>query len=643
LSNVVEGKAGIGLVLKNSPGNYTNAVYPIYTPGLINPSNKDYRLAWLAQNSGEYELKQTTDGGNTWTSLSGGNSSTNLLYWNYAGNKGESSAMASLVFGELNSPYVFIDNPIAIQGGDNSRLGIRPVNVSGQLNWEACDSYGNWAPISSSTVADDYLTVHGESLEAKYVGATSGKAYSGDNIKTYRLSPKNDTAVIYALQTFLAASGLHGNVDYLSSEAARTVMTLVEGATQASTPSILWTTNDGKGFRKWEPWKEDGSSSASGSTDSKLQIKSGENSDKKTFIVETSPTFSSTVMSLQLYSSKSKTSQLYALAAPWFASSNSTNYGMRIVPDSDLSSMIELTTNGGSSWNKLPWPATSEGSSGSSAGVYELAILDSGYDSGSQMLPLVNAQRLTDGTNVSLVNWSIGASRSNAQDASGMFTLVGNPIALYDSAYRNSGSSRIKGVVRVVDMHGTICWQRYNYTNKQWEIEPTGSSDSDSSSVPIVNALATADYGTPVSYLAIENVGNAYSTYGSNEYADDATFKRKSWEPTRLQTIEIGGNDGYNEFSGIVALRNYLAVPIKNPVGDKIQQQAPANTEHIIMGVHGMGVLKFSSGMDYNSYQTFKIDLSPFMPSLHGSTEPITSKMRWLLDNTEALAALLSK
>lgn len=113
------------------------------------------------------------------------------------------------------------------------------------------------------------------------------------------------------------------------------------------------------------------------------------------------------------------------------------------------------------------------GGSGSAAGVYELDLWDNGSDSGSQMLPLVKASNIEAARDVSVLNWTVGTSTSDAADASGMYTLIGNPIALYDSAYRGSNNSRIKGAVRVVDMHGTICWQRYSYTNKQWEIEPT--------------------------------------------------------------------------------------------------------------------------------------------------------------------------
>ena len=233
---------------------------------------------------------------------------------------------------------------------------------------------------------------------------------------------------------------------------------------------------------------------SSDSTDSKLEIKSGENSDKKTFIVETSKTYRDTVMSLQLYSTVSKTSQLYAVAAPWFASSDSSNYGMRIVPDSDLSNMLELTTNGGASWNKLPWPTISGGSSGSAAGVYELGLLDNGSDSGSRMLPLISSPNLTSGVNVELLSWAIGSSTSDAQDTSGMYTLVGNPIALYDSAYRAPNDSRIKGAVRVVDMHGKICWQRYSYTQRQWLIE-SGDGSSSSGSAAGVYELGLLDNG----------------------------------------------------------------------------------------------------------------------------------------------------
>jgi hypothetical protein len=486
-----------------------------------------------------------------------------------ASTAGATSSGSGSVMGDLNGPVT------TLASITNSMHGVQ-FNSRDQVFINAHD--GNLVRSESNRLVSKqytsdrihnstypYLELHGSStlrwfdgddvseieLASLAGGGSSGQKtvkYSGDSSlmlelvgsTTYRVSPYEGSDCIYAVQMFLAAAGIHNTPDKDKHTAARTVMALVEGATQSSTPSIMWNSGDGHGYRTWEPWKEDGSSS-----------------------------------------------------------------------------------------------------SGSVAGIYELVVLDNGTDVGSRMAPLVSEKRASDGTYLDVLNWSIGDSASNAQETSGMYTLIGNPIALYDSAYKAPNDSRIKGAVRVVDMHGTICWQRYSYTNKQWEIEPTGSSDSDSSSVPIVNALATADYGTPVSYLTIENIGDAYSMYGMNDYADDSAFKRKSWEPSTLQTIEIGGNNGYDEFSGIVALRNYLAVPIKNPVGGSIQQQAPANTEHIIMGVHGMGVLKFSSGVDYNSYQTFKIDLSPFMPSLHGSTEPITSKMRWLLSNTEKLAALL--
>ena len=63
-----------GYAFINEEAGGTSCVYSLITPGLINAGNSDYRLGWINLGSAEYELKQTTDGGQTWSSLGGGSS-----------------------------------------------------------------------------------------------------------------------------------------------------------------------------------------------------------------------------------------------------------------------------------------------------------------------------------------------------------------------------------------------------------------------------------------------------------------------------------------------------------------------------------------------------------------------------------------
>ena len=375
---------------------------------------------------------------------------------------------------------------------------------------------------------------------------------------------------------------------------------------------------------------------SSDSTDSKLQIKSGENSDKKTFIVEISKTYRNPVMSLQLYDSARKTSQLYAVAAPWFASSDSSNYGMRIVPDSDLSNMLELTTNGGASWNKLPWPTASEGSSGSSAGVYELDLWDNGGDSGSQMLPLVKDSNIEAARDVSVLNWTVGTSTSDAADASGMYTLIGNPIALYDSAYRAPNDSRIKGAVRVVDMHGTICWQRYSYTAKQWMIEENPSfywQETNKFSTSIVAVLSYPGYSDKDAVL-IDNPLYA-GQYNSRPCAvrpyisSDGTllYWQRRTESGGWTDVKASGTTASTTAS-TTALCSYATI-----LADRNAETADAVRKGITFGYHAggdtttLGYLQFADTL--NSANDYKSIIA-------------IEDLLWLGDNINKLKALVN-
>ena len=478
----------------------------------------------------------------------------------------------------------------------------------------------------SGSSAPVVTVVDSDAVEAKQLALLRLNDATDSNygyVRNYRLTnseASSSTAVTYALQMFLAATGIHETVGKSANQAAQTRIALVEGASQSSTPQFMWWDSGAYTYKKWEPWKEDESSSSGGSSSSDSSFYWQETNKSSTSIVA--------VLSYPGYSDK----DAVLIDNPLYAGQyNSRPCAVRPYISSDGTLLSWKRREESGSWATI-------GTSGSAAGVYELGLLDNGNDSGSHMVPLVEESSVALGNGRSLITakWSIGASTQEAKDLSGVYTLMANPLALFGHHYNSIDDMHITGAIRpMVTSNGALAWQKLNYSTKQWN--PINYANA----LPITNALATADYGTLVSYLTVENVGNAYSMAGMNNYADDQTFKQKSWEPTRLQTIELGGKNESNEFSGIVALRNYLAVPVKTPVGDKIRQQAPTNTEHVIMGVHNMGVLQFSSGMDYNSYQTFKIDLSPFMPSLHGSTEPITSKMRWLLNNTEKLAALL--
>ena len=92
-----------GYTLINEKAGSTGCVYPIITPGLINAGNSDYRLGWIDRGSDVYELKQTTDGGQTWSSLGGGSSS--------------SSSGATATTGELIIPHRYSTDvaPCAMQ------------------------------------------------------------------------------------------------------------------------------------------------------------------------------------------------------------------------------------------------------------------------------------------------------------------------------------------------------------------------------------------------------------------------------------------------------------------------------------------------------------------------------------------------
>lgn len=326
----------------------------------------------------------------------------------------------------------------------------------------------------------------------------AGLYLGNQNVRTYRITPSYDSDCVYAVQMLLAASGIH-NAPYKDMDvAARTAMALVEGPSQSDTPSIMWATDDGQGFRKWEPWKEAGSSSSSGSSfywsDTKMPTSS---------IVAT--------LSYPDYSDSDKDAVL--IDNPLYAG----QYNAR-----PCAVRPYISDNGTLTW-KRRHEAGSWVDLGASGTTFNLGLYDGsiGNDSGSVMLPLVTTPesngvfRFDD--QISLCRWETGWSADDAlTNRSGIKTLIANPIALFDSAYKDLDSNYVSGAVRLVNIHGKITWQKANYSTGYWEAMEDASTSSATTMCLYTKKLANADSGTNIHSIAA-SVGFGFNWTSSTD------------------------------------------------------------------------------------------------------------------------------
>ena len=554
------------------------------------------------------------------------------------------SNMSELLYGSCVSADELLNDRIdAVSGA----IDLMDTRIDGVSNMLALNGSGSSSGSSAPAVTvEDSDSFEAKRLVLSRLGDSRSSAAYGDAIRNYRLTapgtqPSDTTAITYALQTFLAATGIHETVGKYANQAAQTRIALVEGVSQSSTPQFMWWDSGAYKYKKWEPWKEAGSSSSGSTTQSDEITLDSYHLDELMFSYEDGFLYPSAQgVSESMLNYCSGISCCYfrdPSGSPWIHHAE-----MRFTKNTGTDDVeIQLRRDNSHDWITVASTAgtsssgSSSDSSGSAAGVYELVVLDNGTDVGSRMAPLVSEKSISDGTYLDVLNWSIGDSASNAKETSGMYTLIGNPIALYDSAYRSPQDSRIKGAVRVVDMHGKICWQRYSYTAKQWMIEENPSfywQETNKFSTSIVAVLSYPGYSDKDAVL-IDNPLYA-GQYNSRPCAvrpyisSDGTllyWKRRT-ESGGWTDVKASGTSGTT--ASTTALCSYATI-----LADRNAETADAVRKGITFGYHAggdtttLGYLQFADTL--NSANDYKSIIA-------------IEDLLWLGDNINKLKALVN-
>lgn len=587
----------------------TKCVYPIITPSLINAGNSDYRLAWINEGSGQYSLKYTEDGGDTWTAISDGSNSSNssnssLPVYDYSGPspvglyttsenastyignvKYESRVLrfgpnqSGVVYGLQTSlaaigihstPGMQTTSAGAVQmalvqgatadsephfvwwsmnnawrkwepwkeGGSSSsgsvstlsgfsgaykdydstvldyKLGLDfdPNTQQAYLivkNGEARDwkplvlpngsassssEYAEKASLSyrlyTTTGGNSYLSVHDNKLW--FYDAIEGSQYevnakqlfnsSGSNAGTTTGSGSNDK--LHGLYWHLREGDTDASDTSAVAELRSDALTAenvalenplrVQGRLGFIRPAM---TADGNLYWQYrqstDNWHDIaaiggvGSAVASCGFASVVKFLDSGSSD----YLDYEP-ISNGKAGYALISDLNGTDCVYSIRTPGLINVGDSAYRLGWIDTGSGVYELKQTTNGGATWTSLS-------GGDSSAGVFALGVYDGDYDSGSVMLPLVSPSSYTSQDDYTLCRWSSGANEQEAKGYSGVRTLMANPIALFDSAYKDLNSNYVSGAVRVVNMHGKIKWQKANYDTNKWEVveeETAGST-----------------------------------------------------------------------------------------------------------------------------------------------------------------------